>query len=47
MMVIYQTTKFEFEWAKCFRVRVWKRKMLTDRRRTHQSNRAVVYTQPA
>ena len=46
MMVIYLTVKFEFDWTKCFRVRVRKTKMWTDRL-THQSNRQVGYMQPA
>ena len=48
MMVIYLPVKFEFDWTKCFRVRVPKQKCgWKDRRRTHQSNRRVGYTQPA
>ena len=52
MMVIYFLVKFEFDWTKLFRVRVWKRKCgwtdgQTDGRRTHQSNRQVGYMQPA
>ena len=51
MMVIYLPVKFEFDWSNRFKVRVRKRKMWTDRRtdrrRTHQSNRRVGYTQPA
>ena len=48
MMVIYLPVKFEFDWTNCFRVSVRKRKCgRTDRRRTHQSNRQVGYTQPA
>ena len=31
MMVIYLPVKFEFDWTNCFRVRVWKQKMWTDR----------------
>ena len=31
MMVISLPVKFEFDWTKHFRVRVWKREMLTDR----------------
>ena len=46
MMVIYLPVKFEFDWTNRFRVRVRKRTMWTDRRRTHQSNRRVGYTQP-
>ena len=47
MMVVYLPVKFEFDWTNGFRVRVRKRKMWTDRRRTHQCNRRVGYTQPA
>ena len=47
MMVIYLPVKFEFNRTNRFRVRVRKRKMWMDRRRTHQSNRRVGYTQPA
>ena len=48
MMVIYLPTKFEFDWTKCFWVRVRKRKCWrTDGRRTHKSNRRVGYMQPA
>ena len=32
MMVIYLPVKFEFDWSNCFKVRVRKRKMWTDRR---------------
>ena len=31
MMVIYLPVKFEFDWTNCFRVKVRKRKMWTDR----------------
>ena len=37
MMVIYVPAKFGFNWANCFRVRVWKRKMWTDRRTSDTS----------
>ena len=48
MMMIYLPVKFEFDWAKRFRVTVWKRKCgRTDGRWTHQSNRRVGYMQPA
>ena len=48
MMMIYLPVKFEFDWTKHFRVRVWKRKCgRTDGRRTHKSNRRVGYMQPA
>ena len=51
MMLIYLCVKFELDWTYCFRVRVRKQKMCTDRwtdgRRTHQSNRRVGYMQPA
>ena len=47
MMVIYLLTKFEVDRTERFRVRVRKRKMLTDRRRTHQCNWQVGYMQPA
>ena len=48
MMVICLPVKFEFDWTKCFRVRVQKRKCgRTDGYRTHQFNRLVGYTQPA
>ena len=58
MMVIYVPVMFEFDWTNCFRVKVRKRNMWTDRQtdkkrdkrmdelRT-QSNRRVGYTQPA
>ena len=35
MMVIYLPVKFEFDWTKRFRVRVWKTEMLTDKQ-THE-----------
>ena len=35
MMVFYLPVRFEFDWTNHFRVRVWKQKMWTDRRRTH------------
>ena len=53
MMVIYLPIKFEFDWAKPFRVRVRNKNVegqmdrQTDGRWTHQSNRRVGYTQPA
>ena len=37
-MVIYLPVKFEFDWTKCFQVRVWKRKCgRTDRRTSDKS----------
>ena len=47
VMVFYLPVKFEFDWTKHFRVRVWKRKYWTDRHQIHQSNRRVGYTQPS
>ena len=37
MMVIYLPVKFEFDWSNRFKVRVWKRKMWTDRRTSDTS----------
>ena len=33
IMVIYLPVKFEFDWKKCFRVRVKETEMLTDKRK--------------
>ena len=44
MMVIYLPVKFD--WSNRFQVRVRKRKMWTEGRRTHQSKRRVGYMQP-
>ena len=38
MMVIYLPVKFEFDWSNRFKVRVWKRKMWTDRRTDRQTD---------
>ena len=44
MMVIYLPVKFEFDWTKHFRARVWKRKYWTDKWTKNRQKNGQNYT---